>query len=131
MRITPLSTVIIFAVCLANPALAQSSPLELQAGLGYAHAFDGGGPSFAAAVERPLSAETSRLQHASGASFWYSQLSIGSRPGSSDQRHMTGLGLRYQMELSSGQTHPFLAVPLQVLRSSIPTVPTLQVQVPR
>ena len=126
MRITFLSTAVTFAFCLLTPAHAQSSPLELQAGLGYARAFDGGGPSFAAAVERPLSAETSRLQHALGASFWYSQLSIGSRPSSSDQRHMTGLGLRYQMELSSGRTHPFLAVPLQVLRSSIPTVATLQ-----
>jgi hypothetical protein len=125
VRVTSGSIAFILAVGLVGRAAAQSA-LEIQAGLGYARAFDGGGPSFAAALERPLSRQTSKLQHALGGSFWYSQLSIGSRPSSSVQRHMTGVGVRYQVELRAGRAHPFLAVPLQVLRSSIPTEPTLQ-----
>src|SRR5215210_569592 len=82
MQITPVSITLISAVCLVSAASAQSSSLELQAGLGYAHAFDGGGPSFAAAIARPLSATTSKLQQALGGSVWYSQMSIGSEPNS-------------------------------------------------
>ena len=107
-------------------ATAQTSPLEFQAGLGYARAFGGGGVSFVAAVERPLSATTSRVQHSLGGSLWYSKMSIAS--GYSAGRHLMGLGLRYQLDLPTccGQARPFLAVPLQVLRSHIPERATLQ-----
>jgi hypothetical protein len=98
----------------------------LQAGFGYARAFDGGGPSFAAAVERPLSAAASKLQHALGGSLWYSDMSIASSPNSSRDRHMMGVGVRYQLELRAGKARPFIAVPVQLLRSDIPVGPTLQ-----
>jgi hypothetical protein len=96
--------------------------LELEAGLGYARAFDGGGISFAAAVVRPLSTATGRFQHALGGGFWYSHMSIGSAPNDPEGRHLMGLGMRYQLELRTccGRARPFLAVPLTVLRSDIP-----------
>jgi hypothetical protein len=41
-------------------------------------------------------------------------------------RDLMGLGLRYQLQLRAGGVRPFVAVPLQVLRSSIPARATLQ-----
>jgi hypothetical protein len=101
------------------PATAQTSGLDYQAGLGYARAFNGGGVSFTAAVEHPLSDSTSKVQHALGGSLWYSHMSLAS--GYSAGRDLMGIGLRYQLELGNccGHARPYLAVPLQVLRSSI------------
>jgi hypothetical protein len=105
---------------------AQSSSLELQAGLGYARVFDGGGISFAAAVERPFSDSTSWVQHALGGTLWYSDMSVGSDPAGTLDRHMLGLGVRYELQLQAccGSARPFLAVPLQLMQSSIPEIPT-------
>jgi hypothetical protein len=124
MRAALLSIVLISTLTLVSSITAQTSGLELQAGLGYARAFDGGGPSFTAAVERPLSAPTSTLQHALGGGLWYSHMSIAS--GYSAGRDLMGLGLRYLVQLRAGRARPFVAVPLQVLRSNIPTRATLQ-----
>lgn len=126
MRAALLSIVFTSSLSFVSPVTAQTPSLELQAGLGYARAFDGGGLSFAAAVERPLSAASSRVQHALGGSLWYSHMSIAS--GYSAGRNLIGVGLRYQLELGAccGHARPFLAVPLQVLRSDVPSRPTLQ-----
>jgi len=126
MRYALLSLTLMSGVTLGPSLMAQTSALELQAGLGYARAFDGGGISFAAAIERPLSAQTSRVQQALGGSFWYSQMSIASQPSSSNERHLVGLGMRYQLEFRAGRARPFLAVPLQILRSNIPEQASLQ-----
>jgi hypothetical protein len=123
MRAALLSIVFTCSILFVSPAAAQSSGLELQAGLGYARAFDGGGPSFTAAVERPLSAPTSTLQHALGGGLWYSHMSIAS--GYTAGRDLVGLGLRYQLQLRAGRVRPFVAVPLQVLLSNIPVSATL------
>jgi hypothetical protein len=124
MRAALLSIVLISTLMLVSSLTAQTSGLVLQAGLGYARAFDGGGPSFTAAVERPLSAPTSTLQHALGGGLWYSHMSIAS--GYTAGRDLMGLGLRYQLQLRAGRVRPFVAVPLQVLRSNIPARATLQ-----
>ena len=124
MRAALLSIVLTSSLSFGSPVTAQTSSLELQAGLGYARAFDGGGPSFSAAVERPLSAPTSTLQHALGGGLWYSHMSIAS--GYTAGRDLMGLGLRYQLQLRAGRVRPFVAVPLQVLRSNIPARATLQ-----
>ena len=126
MRAALLSIVLTSAISFVSPASAQTSGLELQAALGYARAFDGGGLSFTAAVQRPLSAPTSRLQHALGGSFWYSHMSIAS--GYTAGRNLMGVGMRYQLELRTccGHARPFFAVPLQVLRSDVPSRPELQ-----
>jgi len=124
MRAALLSIVLTSSLSFGSPVTAQTSSLELQAGLGYARAFDGGGPSFIAAVERPLSATTSTLQHALGGGLWYSHMSIAS--GYTAGRDLMGLGLRYQLQLRAGRVRPFVAVPLQVLRSNIPARATLQ-----
>jgi hypothetical protein len=126
MRAALLATALMSAVASVSPAPAQSSGLELQAGVGYARAFNGGGVSFAAAVEHPLSTSAKKIQHALGGSLWYSEMSVGSAPGSSIQRHLVGLGVRYQLELRARHARPFLAVPLQVLRSDIEDRATLQ-----
>ena len=100
---------------------AQAPSLELQAGIGYARVFDAGGISFAAAVERSLSPATRTLQHALGGSFWYAHTGIASAPDHPDGRNLVGLGMRYQVSISRSRSfHPFLAVPLQLLHSSIP-----------
>jgi hypothetical protein len=120
-----------FLIIFTFPAIpastaAQTSGLEFQAGLGYARAFDGGGVSFAAAVDHPLSGKTSPLQHALGGSLWYSHMSLAS--GYSAGRDLMGLGLRYQLQLGTccGRVRPYLAVPVQVLRSHIEERATLQ-----
>jgi hypothetical protein len=125
MRAALLSIVLTSTISFISPVMAQTSDLELQAGLGYARAFDGGGLSLAAALERPLSAPTSRVQHALGGSLWYSHMSIAS--GYTAGRNLVGIGLRYQLELGTccGHARPFFAVPLQVLLSDIPSSPTL------
>jgi hypothetical protein len=127
MRAALFSVVFTCIISLVSPAAAQSSGLELEAGLGYARAFDGGGLSLAAALERPLSGPTSGVQHALGGSLWYSQMSIGSQPNSSNERRLLGIGMRYQLELRAccGSARPFIAVPVQVLLSDIPDRATL------
>jgi hypothetical protein len=106
---------------------AQARGVEVQAGLGYAKVFNGGGVSLAAVVERPLVSPTKPLQHALGLSFWYARTKIASTPDDSRGRNLVGLGLRYQLGLQSccGSIQPFLAVPLQLLRSSIEDRATL------
>lgn len=123
MRAALLSIVLTSSISFISPVTAQTSGLELQAGLGYARAFDGGGLSLAAALERPLSAPTSSVQHALGGSLWYSHMSIAS--GYTAGRDLMGLGLRYQLQLGAGRVRPFVAVPLQVLLSNIPVSATL------
>ena len=108
-------------ISLSTGIQAQSSRLELQAGLGYARVFDAGGLSFAAALERSLSAAPSRLQHRVGGSFWYAHTDIASAPNDPKGRHLLGLGVRYQVLIRpSGSFRPFLAVPVQLLHSQIP-----------
>jgi hypothetical protein len=126
MRAALLSIALSSTVTFVSSASAQTAGLELQAGLGYARAFDGGGPSFAAALEHPLSAPTSRVQHALGGSLWYSHMSIAS--GYTAGRHLMGVGMRYQLELGRccRSVRPFLAVPVQVLHSNIPERADLQ-----
>lgn len=129
---------ITLALTIADPVriLAQTPSLELQAGVGYARLFDAGGISFAAAVERRLSAAGTPLQHALGGSVWYARTGIASAPDAPDGRHLLGVGIRYQIAIArSSLFHPFLAVPVQLLHSSIPDRPALQttgmlVQVP-
>ncbi|HEY9014863.1 MAG TPA: hypothetical protein VIM84_07360, partial [Gemmatimonadales bacterium] len=111
------------AVALGLPSQihAQASVYELQAGLGYARLFDAGGISFAAAVDRSLSAASSQVHHAVGGSFWYARTAIATRPDAPDDRRTLGLGARYQLSLGSSRgLSPFLAVPLQFLYSNIP-----------
>jgi len=122
MRAALFPLVLVSAAAFNSPALAQAPGVELQAGLGYARVFDGGGLSFAAAVERSLSSTASALHHALGGSFWYAHTSIASSPNDPEGRHILGLGLRYQMGLGSccRSVRPFLAVPVQLLRSNIP-----------
>lgn len=128
MRAAP-GVLLVFSIAgFSSPALTQSPNIEFQAGLGYARVFGGGGISFAAAVERPLSPGSGLLQHALGGSLWYAHTSIASFPDDPEGRHITGLGLRYQLELGRccRSFRPFLAVPVQLLRSSIPDRAQLQ-----
>jgi hypothetical protein len=122
LRATPILLAVLSAAGFSSPALPQSSEIELRAGLGYARVFGGGGISFAAGVERPLSSAASSLRHALGGSLWYAHTSIASAPNDPEGRDITGLGLRYQVELGRccSSVRPFVAVPVQLLRSNIP-----------
>lgn len=118
---TALLFIVLSTIPLTSRIQAQSSRLELQAGLGYARVFDAGGISFAAALERSLSAAPSVLQHGVGGSFWYAHTGIASSPNDPEGRHLLGVGVRYRMLIRpSGSFKPFLAIPLQVLHSRIP-----------
>ena len=101
--------------------MQAQTPVELQAGLGYARMFHAGGVSFAANVDRILTPPETRLQHALGGSFWYAHTGIASRSNDAERRDIVGLGVRYQLTLRSAESFtPFVGVPLQVLRSHIP-----------
>jgi hypothetical protein len=119
MRIPPLLMLFLTAI-LSSPAWAQRPGVQLEAGLGYARLFDGGGISFAAALERPLSDRSRRLQHALGGSVWYAHTDLASNPDDPDGRHTVGVGFRYQLGIGRSSTGLFLAVPVQLLHSSIP-----------
>jgi hypothetical protein len=126
MRAGPVFFILTSMVICFSPVQAQAPGVEVQAGLGYARVFDGGGISFEAALERPLTSPASRLQHGLGGSLWYARTTIASTPESSSRRKITGLGLRYQIGVGSRSIRPFLAVPVQLLLSSIPDRATLQ-----
>jgi hypothetical protein len=117
--------VFIMPAMYVSVATAQSPAVKLQAGLGYARAFDGGGISLTAAVERPLSAQTSKVQHGLGGGLWYARTDVRSNPG---QREILGLGMRYQLELgpTARGAKLFLAVPVEVLLSHVPDFAALQ-----
>lgn len=116
---------------LSSISAAQSPNLELEAGLGYARVFDGGGLSLSAALDRPLGSTTAPLHHALGVGLWYANTKVASDEPEPPRRDMLGLGVRYRLgwQRCCGALHPFMAVPLQVLRSSIEDVPTLQAHV--
>ncbi len=121
MRAARILLVLTMALVIQLPAQTQAPGFEVQAGLGYARVFDGGGISFAAAVERYLSPPTSPLRHAVGGSLWYAHTSIATAPDDPYGRRILGLGLRYQLGLGrSRSVRPFVAVPVQLLRSNIP-----------
>jgi hypothetical protein len=106
---------------LTSEIRAQAPALELEAGLGYARMFDAGGISFAAAVDHSLSPRSTGLQHALGGSLWYAHTGIATGLIGSDGRHILGVGVRYQVGLLRGRSfRPFLAVPVQLLHSTIP-----------
>jgi hypothetical protein len=109
-------------VSISSLALAQGPGIEVQAGLGYARAFHGGGISFAAGVQRPMSSPSSAIQHALGLNLWYANTTVASTPDAPGGRDLVGLGVRYELGLRarSRYVRPVLAVPVQVLRSSIP-----------
>lgn len=114
-------------VLLFSEIPAQSAQFELQAGIGYARIFDAGGISFAAALDRSLSVPTARLQHRLGGSLWHARPGIASDPDDPAGRRIYGLGMRYQLAMAgSASFRPYLAVPVQVLLSSIPDRTTLQ-----
>jgi hypothetical protein len=131
MRISPVLFFIASISGLSSISAAQSSKLELEAGLGYAKVFDGGGLSLSAALDRPLSAAVDPVHHAVGVSFWYAHTKLASQPEEPPRRDVLGLGVRYRLgwQRCCGALHPFVAVPLQVLRSSVEDVPGLEANV--
>lgn len=126
MRAARLFSLLTPALIGFSPAQAQTPGVEVRAGLGYARVFDGGGISFDAVVGRPLSSPASRVQHAVGGGLWYARTSIASNPGNSSRREITGLGVRYELGFRSRSVQPFVAVPVQLLLSTIPDRATLQ-----
>lgn len=127
MRVVPIILAVAFIPCLSSISASQSRNLELEAGLGYARVFDGGGFSLSAALDRPLGSTVAPLHHAVGVSLWYAHTKVASSSSESPRRDMLGLGIRYRLgwQRCCGALHPFAAVPLQVLRSSIEDVPGL------
>jgi hypothetical protein len=119
MRVALLSTFIFVGA--AQSQIQAQTPVQLQAGLGYARLFDAGGISFAAGVDRFLTPPSTRLQHAVGGSFWYARTGIASRSDDSEGRQVVGIGVRYQLALRSSESfRPFVGIPVQILYSNIP-----------
>lgn len=118
---------VLSCTALFSAEIRAQAEFELQAGIGYARVFDGGGISLTAALDRSLSSPSARLQHRLGGGLWYAHTSIASEPEDSRGRNLYGVGVRYQLALvNAASFRPYLAVPLQVLLSSIPDRSTLQ-----
>jgi hypothetical protein len=122
MRISHFSLVFLPIFLLRSPLGAQGSGIQFQAGLGYARLFDGGGLSLTAAVNRSLSTPAKNVQHGIGGSLWYARTDLASAPNDGEERHLVGVGLRYQLGIGTccRAVSLFLALPVQLLRSSIP-----------
>lgn len=131
MRATRLSPVLFVSAVFCSPAWGQARGVHLEAGLGYARVFDAGGISFAAAVERPISPSSKNVRHAVGGSFWYAHTDIASNPSEPEGRHLVGVGIRYQVGIGPSSGGLFLAVPVQLLHSSVPDRSTLQANLAR
>jgi hypothetical protein len=121
------ASLIILCLTCAGPAVAQ----EVHAGVGYAHIFRAGGFSFATGYLQELGGATSPLQQRVGGDFWYANPDVASQTSGNAARSLVGLGARYEIEVSRccGRFHPLIALPVQVLHSSVPietrNVPTL------
>jgi hypothetical protein len=129
MRAAPL--ILLCTLSRVSFVAAQNANLELEAGLGYARVFDGGGLSLSAALDRPLGSTVAPLHHALGVSLWYAHTKVASASSEPPRRDLLGLGVRYRLgwQRCCGTLHPFMAVPLQVLRSSIEDAPVLLAKV--
>ncbi len=125
MRAASLTSVLFVSAVFCSPAWGQARGIHLEAGLGYARVFDAGGISFAAALERAVSTPSKNVRHAVGGSFWYAHTDIASNPSDPEGRHLVGVGVRYQLGIGPSSTGVFLAVPVQLLHSSIPDRPIL------
>jgi hypothetical protein len=117
------ASLIVLCLTCAGPAAAQ----QVHAGVGYAHIFRAGGFSFATGYLQGLSGATSPLQQRVGADFWYANPDVASRATGNAARSLVGLGARYEVEVSRccGRVHPLIALPVQVLHSSVPDQTTI------
>ena len=114
---------VLFGLVFCSSAWAQDPGMQFGAGLGYARMFDAGGVSFTAAVDRPVAPQSGKLRHAVGGTFWYAHTDIASNPADPQGREILGVGVRYS--LGFGPTGLFLALPVQLLHSSVPDRPIL------
>jgi len=116
------ASLIILSLACVGSAGAQ----EVQGGVRYAHIFRAGGFSFATGYRQALSAATSALQQRVGGDFWYANTDVASLAPGNAGRSLVGLGARYEIEITRccGRLHPLMALPVQVLHSSVPVQPT-------
>jgi hypothetical protein len=121
MRIAclPILAASLSGLCLS--AEAQTPQLEIEAGLGYARIFHGGGFSVSGVLDKPIGSGLGPIQQAVGFGLWYAQTKIASAQADLRHRNIFGTGIRYRVATPRccGPVHPFLAVPLQLLHSSI------------
>ncbi len=108
-------------LALSSQVTAQTLAPDLQAGIGYARAFDAGGYSLLATLDQPLSSTSSSVRQALGGGIWYAHTGLASVPESPDvDRDLVGIGLRYSLGfLPSRSLRPFVAVPIEVLHSQV------------
>jgi hypothetical protein len=110
-------SLVILCWCCVAPLSAQ----EVQAGLGYAHIFGGGGFSFGLGYLQGLNPAGASVQQRVGASFWYANTDLASDAAGNAGRNLVGLGARYEVEMGRccGPVHPLLAIPVQLIHSSV------------
>ena len=99
--------------------------MEIEAGLGYARIFDGGGFSLSGVLDKSIGSGLEPFQQAVGIGLWYAQTKIASDEADIRHRNIFGTVVRYRVgtQRCCGPLHPFLAVPLQLLHSSIEEFP--------
>jgi hypothetical protein len=119
------ATTIVLSLACAAPARAQ----EVHAGLGYAHIFRAGGFSFATGYLQSIGAGTSPLRQRVGGDFWFANTDVASLSPGNASRNLIGLGARYELEVTHccGRLHPLIALPFQVLHSSVAAQSSLAV----
>jgi hypothetical protein len=121
MRVACLSCLASFLSGICLSAEAQTPGMEIEAGLGYARIFDGGGFSVSGVLDKPIGSGLEPIQQAVGFGLWYAQTKVASAQADLRHRNIFGTGVRYRVatQRCCGPVHPFLAVPLELLRSSI------------
>ena len=87
----------------------------------YVRAFGGEGEGVAVEALRMLPFSLLGAQHSFGLSAWYTKADIASGHPFGAQRTLGGVGVRWQIAIdTSGHVRPFVAVPVQLMFSSIP-----------
>ncbi len=117
-----LGTVLLPTVVTELEAQRTDVKVAVTASAVYVRAFGGEGEGVAVEALRMLPFSLLGTQHSFGLSAWYTKADIASGHPFGAQRTLGGVGVRWQaaIETLSGHVRPFLAVPVQLMFSSIP-----------
>lgn len=119
------SAVVAFIVHLSAPmsATAQDVP-DIRAGIGgsWVRVFDGVGYAVVLDVRWAVPLDLWNADHTVGLQAWYGSSDIATNSGVGERRTLAGVGANWRtsFRLVSGLVRPYVSVPVQYVRSSIP-----------
>ena len=117
-----LGTVLLPTVVTELEAQRTDIKVAVTASAVYVRAFGGEGEGVAVEALRMLPVSLLGTQHSFGLSAWVTKADIASGHPFGARRTLGGVGVRWQIaiETLSGHVRPFVAVPVQLMFSSIP-----------